>query len=79
MTFEVYQMEVKKQTFLQYKLENVIVASVKPAGISPEGQRLEEVTFSYGAITWTYTNMTTGSGQPTDIEQPWETSENKEL
>ena len=64
----------EKQKFMQYKLSDVIVASVKPQGVaggSPD-RPTEEVSFNYGKIEWTYTGYET-NGVPTgDVRANWD-------
>lgn len=44
-----------KEKYLEYTLSNVIVSSISASkGQGGAGLPLEEVTFSYGKITWTY-------------------------
>ena len=45
-----------KQKFMEYKLENVIISAVNQftSGATLTTRPLEEVSFNYGKITWTY-------------------------
>ena len=56
-TIELASATGEKQKFMAYKLTDVIVSSTTPQG-SAQGtdeRPLEEVTFNYGKIEWTYT------------------------
>lgn len=46
-----------KQPYMSYKMTDVIISSVRPGGSasSQEALPLEEVSFNYGKIVWTYT------------------------
>jgi type VI secretion system secreted protein Hcp len=53
-----------KQKYMEYKLVDVLVASVRPGGSSKgEGLPLEEVAFRFGKINWTYIPLD-DKGQP---------------
>lgn len=55
-----------KVKYMEYKLSDCIVSSHRPGGSSQGGETLplEEVSFNYGKIEWTYTQQqrTDGSG-----------------
>lgn len=68
-----------KQPYMHYKLEDVIVTSVRPGGSSQGGEALplEEVSFNYGKITWTYTEIDHKSGKASGkVEANWSVVEN---
>lgn len=69
-----------KQPYMMYKLEDVIISSVRPGGSSQGGEALplEEVSFNYGKITWTYheTDHKTGK-KGGKVEANWSVVENK--
>ncbi len=72
--------EGEKQQFMEYKLTDVIVSSVSVVG--PAGEEillpLEEVTFAYGRIEWTYTETDPVTGEPKgDIKAYWDLVANK--
>lgn len=46
-----------KQEFMVYEMTDVIVSSVSASGSAGEALPLEEVTFAYGRIEWTYTEF----------------------
>lgn len=68
-----------KQKYMQYKMTDVIVSSVRPGGSSQGGENLpaEEVTFNYGKIEWTYTETDHASGAPKgDVTAFWDMHSN---
>jgi type VI secretion system secreted protein Hcp len=69
-----------KQKYMEYKMTDVIVSSVRPGGSSKGGENLplEEVTFNYGKIEWTYTatDHKTGKGAG-DVKAHWDATANK--
>jgi type VI secretion system secreted protein Hcp len=69
-----------KQKYMEYKLTDVIVSSVRPGGSSKGGETLplEEVSFNYGKIEWTYTatDHKTGKGAG-DVKAHWDATANK--
>jgi type VI secretion system secreted protein Hcp len=65
---------------MEYKMSDVMVSSVRPGGASQgaENLPLEEVTFSYGKIEWTYTETDHKTGKPKgDIKSHWDLVANK--
>ncbi len=69
-----------KQRYMQYKLNDVIVASVRPGGSSSaqENLPLEEVSLAYGKIEWTYTETDHKTGKPKgDVKHLWDLHANK--
>lgn len=53
-----------KLPFMEYKMTNVIVATIRPSGTSQgEGIPLEEIGFNYGKIEWTYTQQKRKGGK----------------
>jgi len=68
-----------KACYMKYELSDSIVTSVRPGGSSQGGESLplEEVSFGYAKITWTYTEMDHKSGQPKgDISAFWDLTNN---
>jgi len=53
-----------KEKFMEYKFQDILVSSVQPKGTITDVLPLEEVSFNYGKIEWTYTldgnSVTTG-------------------
>jgi len=69
-----------KQKYMEYVLNDVIVSSVRPGGSSQGGEALplEEVTFNYGKITWTYTETDHRTGKPKgNVSAHWNLIENR--
>ena len=69
-----------KQKYMEYKMSDVIVSSARPGGSSEGGETLplEEVSFNYGKIKWTYTELDHMTGQPKgDVEAYWDLVKNK--
>ena len=79
-TFELCRAGGDKQKYMEYKMEDVIIASARPGGSSQGGDALplEEVSFSYGKLTWTYTETDHKTGKPKgDISAFWDLHTNK--
>ena len=69
-----------KQKYMEYKLEDVIVTSVRPGGSAQGGEALplEEVSFCYGKISWTYTETDHKTGKPAgNVTSYWDLHANK--
>jgi type VI secretion system secreted protein Hcp len=70
-----------KQKYMEYKLSDAIVSSVRPAGSSKEEKQtipLEQVSFSYGKIEWTYTATDHKTGKAAgDVKAHWDLTANK--
>ena len=79
-TLELCRATGNKEKYMEYKLEDVIVTSVRPGGSSQGGEPLplEEVSFNYGKITFNYveTDHKTGKAGGT-VSSNWSTIENK--
>lgn len=63
-----------KQKYMEYKMTDVIISSVRPGGSAKGGENLplEEVTFTYGKIDWTYTETDHKTGAPKgDVSTHW--------
>jgi type VI secretion system secreted protein Hcp len=69
-----------KQTYMEYKMTDVIVSSVSVGGSveSGDARPREEVSFSYGKIEWTYTEFdaTTGKAKG-DVKAYWDLTANE--
>jgi len=68
-----------KLCYMKYVMEGVIVTSVRPGGSSQGGEALplEEVTFNYGKVTWTYTETDHATGAAKgDVESFWDQNNN---
>jgi len=69
-----------KTKYMEYLLNDVIVASVRPGGSAQGGEALplEEVSFNYGKIEWTYTETDHKTGKPKgDVKAHWDQVTNK--
>ncbi len=69
-----------KQKYMEYKLNDVLVSSVRPGGSAQGGDPLplEEITFNYGKIELMYTETDHGTGKPKgDIKANWDLKANK--
>ena len=77
-TLELCRATGEKTKYMAYKMEDALVSSVRPGG-SSEGADLplEEVTFNYGKITYTYTETDhlTGAAKG-DVEGYWDQGKN---
>jgi len=53
-----------KVQYMEYKMSDCIVSSVRPGGSSQGGEALplEEVSFNFGKIEWTYTQQKRADG-----------------
>jgi len=81
-TLEVCRSGEDKQLYYKIVMEDVIVTSIQAAGMA-KGQGsaplpIEEVSFGFGKITWTYTETDHKTGQPKgDVETFWDLHSNK--
>lgn len=69
-----------KSKYMEYKMSDVIVTSVRPGGSAQGGETLplEEVSFNYGKIEWTYTETDHKTGKPKgDVPANWDCVTNK--
>jgi type VI secretion system secreted protein Hcp len=69
-----------KQKYMEYKMSDVVVSSVRPGGSAGGGESLplEEVSFNYGKIEWTYTETDHKTGKPGgNVAAWWNLAENK--
>lgn len=61
--------------YMEYKLTNAIIASVRPSGDKTSAEEpLEEVTFRYERIDWTYSGTGAESG---DVKTWWDIPKHK--
>lgn len=69
-----------KQLYMQYKLYDVLIGGVSVGG-SSQGESslpLEEVTFNYAKIEWTYTETDHKTGQPKgNVAAGWDQHSNQ--
>jgi type VI secretion system secreted protein Hcp len=70
--------DVPQRQFMDYVLKDVIVSGVKPRGGTMAGESLplEEVSFNYGKIEWTYTYYGL-DGKGSDVTTSWDVATNK--
>ena len=71
-----------KVKYMEYKLSNVIVSSVRPGGSSggAETLPLEEVSFNFGKIEWTYTQQKRADGSGGgNVAAGWDLEANKKV
>lgn len=69
-----------KQPYMKYLMNDVIISSVRPGGSAQGGETLplEEVSFNYGKIQWTYTETDHKTGKPKgSVETHWDLHINK--
>jgi type VI secretion system secreted protein Hcp len=79
-TMELCRATGNKQKYMEYKLSDAIVSSVRPGGSAQGGEELplEEVSFNYGKIEWIYTATDHKTGKPAgDVKAHWSLTENK--
>ncbi len=79
-TVELTRATGEKQTYMVYKLTDVMISSTRPQGSAqgPDERPLEEVTFNYGKIEWTYTELDRETGKPIrDVTAYWDVISNK--
>jgi type VI secretion system secreted protein Hcp len=79
-TLELCRATGDKTKYMEYKLSDVIIASVRPGGAAQGGETLplEEVGLNYGKIELTYTETDHASGKPKgDVKAHWDTKANK--
>ena len=69
----------KRQKYMEYKMENVIISSVSIGG-GGGGLPTESLTFNYGKITTTYTKQAReGGGGAGEVPAGWNLQENDHL
>ena len=68
------QADGDKRKFMEFVLTDVIVTSVIPNGYAgSEDRPVEEVSFAYGRIDWTYTELDPDTGMPKgNVEAYWD-------
>jgi type VI secretion system secreted protein Hcp len=70
-----------KQPYMEYKMTDVIVTSVRPGGSGHgESLPLEEVSFNYGKIEWKYVKTKVEGGRASgNIVAGWDLKANKKV
>jgi type VI secretion system secreted protein Hcp len=69
----------EKNKYMEYKLTDAIIRSVRPGGSAKGGEDrpLEEVSFGYAKIDWTYTEFDNKGKKKGDIAANWDLGANK--
>jgi len=79
-TVELCRAGKDKQKYMQYKMTDAIVSSVRPGGSAQGGETLplEEVSFNYGKIELILTEIDHATGKPKgDVKANWDLKANK--
>ena len=79
-TVELCRATGDKQKYMEYKMTDVLVSSVRPGGSAQGGESLplEEISFNYGKIELIYTETDHKTGKKKgDVKANWSTTENK--
>ncbi len=72
----------EKLEYFRVTLTEVMVTSVRPGGTSSGGESmpLEEISFNYGKIEWTYTQQKRGDGTGGGkVASGWDVTQNKKV
>ena len=78
--FELCRAGGDKQPYMEYKMTDVIVGSVRPGGSSHgDGLPLEEVAFRFGKINWTYTPIDKAGKPQGKVPAGWDLEGNKKF
>jgi len=69
----------EKQKYLEYKLSDVLISSTSTGGTSKgnDALPLEEVSFRFGKIEWTYTQLDDKGSAKGNVAAQWSLVENK--
>jgi type VI secretion system secreted protein Hcp len=70
----------EKTKYMEYKFTDVMFTSYRPGGSSAGGESLplEEISFTFAKIEWTYTEADHKTGKPKgDVKTWWSLDENK--
>lgn len=81
-TLELCRAGGDKVKYMEYKLSDCIVSSHRPGGSSGGGETLplEEVSFNYGKIEWTYTQQKRADGSGGgNVAAGWDLEKNSKL
>jgi type VI secretion system secreted protein Hcp len=79
-TLELCRATGDKQVYMQYKMTDVVITSIKPGGDSKGDDMLpiEEVSMNYSKLECVYTKTDTKTGKPAgDIKTFWDRAINK--
>jgi type VI secretion system secreted protein Hcp len=68
-----------KTKYMEYKMTDVIISSVRPGGSSSASETLplEEVSLNYGKIEWTYTEIDPQGKPKGNVNANWDLVTNK--
>ena len=76
-TLELCRAAGKKEKYMEYKMEKVLITSVSIGG-GGGGLPTESVTFNYGKLTWNYIQLDHETGATKgNVEKYWSLIENK--
>jgi type VI secretion system secreted protein Hcp len=80
-TLELCRANGEQETYMEYELTDVIVSSVSMSTTVQGGETfpIEEVSFNYGKIEWTYTEYDAEGKAKGTVEAGWDVSANQEL
>ena len=79
-TIELCRATGDKQKYMEYKLSDVLISSVRPGGAAQASENLplEEISFNYGKCELTYTATDHKTGKPAgDVKAHWDLAANK--
>ena len=77
-TVEICQESGDKIVYLQYKFVNLMVESVSVSGGGSE-RPMENASFVYDQVTWTYTPVTDEGKAGTKVDRTWSLAQNKSM
>ncbi len=67
-----------KQKYMEYKFSDVLVSQVRPSGTSHgESTPMEEASFRFGKIEWTYTALDQNGKPKGNVAAKWDLEANK--
>ena len=78
-TMEITRSEGDKQKYFEYVLTDVIISSTSPQGSTQSGddRPLEEVSFNFGKIEWTYSPIDDTGALSGDVATYWDLAANR--
>jgi len=70
----------EKKKYMVYEMQDVIVSAVSVSGSveSGDARPVEEVSFNYGKIKWTYTEYDSGGKSKGNVESQWNVETNSQ-
>ena len=75
-TLTVRKTGLNQQEYLVYKLSDIIISSVAPAGAQSDAKQAEKITFNFGKIRWTYTPQKADGSSDTPVQGGWDVISN---